>query len=127
MFRNIPQLLAAVVMLCDTLSHESVVLGHHRAGPAHPPYSSCASHLVANYRCCYSYSYSLDPPPPPQCLLTHSLTHSLPPSDLEDQWQGKSALPLLGDRLQQPMAGACLLSLGQQREEEERVAAITVG
>ena len=80
LFPNIPQLLAAVVMLCDTLSHESVVLGHHRAGPAHPPYSSCAAHLVANYRCCYSYSYSLDPlppPPPPPSVLTDSLTASL--------------------------------------------------
>ena len=42
---------------------------------------------------------------------THIHTHTHPCSDLEDQWQGKSALPLLGNRLQLPVSGACLFSL----------------
>lgn len=67
--------------------------------------------------------YSLPSSPLPRTL-----------SDLEDQWQGKSTLALLGNRLQLPLSGACLLTLGGnstegregEGERKEVLGAITV-
>lgn len=120
-------------MMCDCVSHECAVFSSSRSSAVDPPHSSCAVHTVANYGLVEHGVYHLKllsplfspslPPPPPRTL-----------SDLEDQWQGKSTLALLGNRLQLPLSGACLLTLREnsteggegEGERKEVLGAITV-
>lgn len=46
-------------------------------------------------------------------------------SELENLWQGKSALPLLGNRLRLPLVGASLFTLNMS-ENEILFAAVNV-